>query len=67
MSRCRACNEILDSVEERRTYAGSKQPLELCDVCLDPVRDDIDISGGDDLVDVGYEFDDESYEPTWDD
>lgn len=40
---CKACDVLLDAHELNRKGTFTGEFIDLCDVCLDTIRDDIDI------------------------
>ena len=39
--KCKACDEILNDKESARKYLHIDEYLDLCDVCLEPIREEL--------------------------
>lgn len=41
--RCLSCNAVLNDKEATRKYKESKEYLDLCDFCFDPIKTDVEV------------------------
>lgn len=60
--RCVACNRVMSDFEMTRKSATTGEYLDLCDICLDEIKDDFELIEREDLrTDIRVDLESEPY------
>lgn len=59
MSRCKACDAIMNKFELTRKYAGTTQYVDLCNRCFSTINKDVPVEERQDLLHVDDETSEE--------